>query len=170
MRMRYRLLAAPIVAAMGFAGLTAGSTAVAADDTPSEVVVIDGREFGPEDGLVVEEGEADAGGGIAPTATTSFSRGTTFVSSTEQLQLYYIGNGKAYANVYSGKRWIQSSFRYSRGGEYLIGWQRSNATVNSACTWSAGALVAARVNDSLNPSAPQTKFHYGFSSVNTGAC
>lgn len=148
-------------------GAAAAETAWEKPDGPDSVV-IDGREFGPEDGLVVEVeqfevtpgggpvGEifVDNAGGIAPMATW----GSSYAISTETAQLRYTGKAKAAANIYSGKRIIEVCFWYSRGTQNVSSPRCSNAKV-SGSTWYAGPEVSGSVWDSLDPNAPRTIFN-----------
>lgn len=81
-----------------------------------------------------------------------------------------IGSAKAYANVWNGSRVIQASFKYTRGGQDVIGWQRSSATVNSSCTWSPGQTRSRAIADSLNPRAPKTVWRYSWATLPPQAC
>lgn len=138
------------------------------DATVSDTAVVSGREFGPEDGLVVEVEQVEVvpgsgpvgevfvdNAGIAPLATW----GSSYAISTETVQLRYTGRAKAAANVYSGKRIIRVCFWYSRGTQNVSSPRCSDASV-SGSTWWAGPEVSGSVWDSLDPNAPPTIFNY----------
>lgn len=83
--------------------------------------------------------------------------------------LFRTSVGPARANIYSGKRVIRASFVYRRGGQNVISWQSSSASVRS-CRWSSGSERKKTVYDSLDPNAPTTTFHYSFSMINRNTC
>jgi hypothetical protein len=171
--MQFYRAAAAVVATMGlaFAGAasaSANTTAPESYPTP-ETVTIEGREFGPVDGLevVVEQFEIESGNGPvgevfgttpAPGTITPFATwGTSYATSTETLQLKYTGRAKAAANVYSGKRIIQVCFWYTRDSKVVAGKICSNASSDGG--WRAGVEVSKSVWDSLVPNAPKTIFN-----------
>ncbi len=133
-----------------------------------KTTTIDGRTYGPEDGLVIETGEVPAHS--LTRATTTFTKGTSYVSNTETLQLKYTGRARAMANIYNDQRVIAAKFRYTRDGVDLTGWVTSNAKAGQPCSWQAGPEVSKSVNDSLNPNAPKTKFNYSFTLIGRGVC
>ncbi len=171
--MPLRRMAAATVATVGLAftgAVSAGAntTAVESDTTP-DTVIIDGREFGPEDGLevVVEQFEVETGAGtvgevfdtpLEPGTITPFATwGSSYATSTETLQLKYTGRAKAAANVYNGKRIIQVCFWYTRGTQVVASKICSNASSDSG--WRAGVEKSKSVWDSLVPNAPKTIFN-----------
>lgn len=140
-------------------------------------IVIDGVEYGPEDGLeivnqefVVEPGGepvginlgSTGGGNISPLAVW----GSSYATSTETMQLYYTDRAKAAGNVYSGKRIIQVCFQYTRGGAAVSGNYCSNAVARSGYDWIPGPEVSHGVWDSLNPNAPKTIFNISTVRIN----
>ena len=169
--------------------VAATSTIPALADTPSAsdrvstrdrsgTVVIDGREYGPRDGLRVDtwqfeiepgagpvgkvfEGTSNRPGLVTPMATW----GSSYAISTETLQLYYSGKAKAAANVYNGKRIIQVCIWYTRGGAMKSAKVCSNAT-SSGTYWSSGSEVRTGAWDSLNPWAPPTIFNISTVRIN----
>ena len=106
------------IAAVAPAGV---ASAASPSSTDSRYVVIDGRRFGPKDGLEIDTyrieltsgSTAEVGmiftdpssslGGISPMATW----GASYAISWEDWQWWYHGKAKAAANIYSGKRIIQ---------------------------------------------------------------
>lgn len=167
-----RTLATVVVAASLMSTPAASSAATAGDNgltvNSQDRVVVNGRSYGPEEGLVVEEGEVTLTSKAASTAgkgdvstygTSTFKWGSSYTSSTESLQLKYTGKAYAAANVYSSKRIIQVCFRYTRGNKNVTGWICSNAST-SGSRWVPGKVASKSIWDSLNPSAPKTVFHY----------
>lgn len=155
--------------------LLAGASApfAAAEAKSNDTVVIDGIEYGPEDGLVVEEqqiviepGEGPVGmetiGGIMPMATW----GTSYAISTETLQLYYESKTLAAGNVYQGKRYIQVCSWYTRDGKALTSKKCSGARNMGDNRWVAGTKLTDGVWDSLNPLAPKTIFNITTTKIN----
>jgi len=174
MRMRRKSATVAVAVAM-IVGMGWTGTAMAADrDDSPEAVVIGDRTYGPEDGLVVESGEVALArtrpGTVTPMAAKVFSRGTSYASTNHPTFISYVGKSRAMANIYSSLRVVRASFKYSRGGNDVISWQHSNASVSSSCTWSAGAENSHTVFDSLDPNAPLTKFHYDFVSISPQVC
>lgn len=142
-------------------------------------VEIDGRTYGPEDGLVVESGSMALrrhSHALEPSAAASLlsvtrrTRGSSYVSTDHPTFISYVGRARAMANIYGGKRVVQAGFVYRRGGENVVSWQYSNATNGGGCSWSAGNERKKTVYDSLNPNAPTTTWHYSFSMINPGIC
>lgn len=170
----------------------AGATPVYAD-SPSKpdsangrnnpkTVVIDGREYGPKDGLKVDTYEFEIVPGSGPVGivfedtpkgpgsiTPQITWGASYAISTEWWsQLGYDGKARAMANIFGGKRYIQVCFWYTRAGEGNVsGTYCSNATSNGAA-WSAGPEVTAAVWDSFNPIAPPTIFNFSVVKIDPG--
>lgn len=160
---------------MSMGSASANTLQTDANSSP-DTVVVDGREFGPNDGLVVdiEQFEVVPGGGpvggtfaeappegqVTPMATW----GTSYAISTEVAQLRYNGKGKAAANVFGGKRIIQVCFWYTRNGVTKGSKKCSDAT--SSGTWRPGPEVKESVWDTLNPVAPKTVFNISTSRIN----
>lgn len=172
-----------ILVAIGAMALV-GTPANADDADPSEVpnaeeVEINGRTYGPEDGLVVEGGsvildrqdvESESPNSAALRAPTTFTRGTSYVSTDHPTPFTYEGKARAMANIYNGLRVIRAEFVYKRGGQPVIAPQHSDAIVDSSCNWSAGPEEGHTVIDSMDPNAPVTTFHYDFTSINPSIC
>ena len=166
-----------LVIAVSVGVLFGGTTAVAQDEVPPEVVVGD-HVFGPEDGLRIGSGSTlltsrlSRGPSLAGTmamAMTKYTRGKTWVSTDHPTAVSYQGAAEAWGNVYNGARYIRASFKYTRNGADLIAWQSSTAK-QTGCTWSGGPLVVKTVMDSLDPNAPVTAFRYDFASMPPTAC
>lgn len=163
------------------AGSSGAYAAVSAGDgdsaPPTEVV--GGREYGPEDGLVVDVetfeivpggdpvgryfGTTAEPGQINPLAQW----GTSHAISTEIVQLRYDGKAKAAGNVYSGLRIVKVCFWYSRGSTNVSSEKCSSARL-SGTTWSAGPEVTHSVWDSLDPGAPRTEFNIRTTRIDPG--
>ncbi|XBH21713.1 hypothetical protein V5R04_00340 [Jonesiaceae bacterium BS-20] len=160
--------------ALVFSGISTPASAVV--EEPSETLTIDGRTYGPEDGLIteIEQHEVGAGeapvnvfyisgssaGGITPYATW----GSSYATSTETAQLKYTGKAKAGANVFDGKRIIQVCVWYTRGGAQVGSKVCSNATPPGTA-WKAGPEKTVSVWDSLNPVASKTIFNISTSRI-----
>ncbi|RPF27778.1 hypothetical protein EDD32_2276 [Georgenia muralis] len=141
--------------------------------------VIGGREYGSEDGLVVDvEQFAIVPGGdpvgryfgttVSPGQITPMVQwGTSYAISTEVVQLRYDGKARAAGNIYSGLRIINVCFWYSRGGTNVSSEKCSSARL-SGTTWSAGPEVTHSVWDSLNPGAEQTVFNIRTTRIDPG--
>lgn len=161
-----------------FADSPSGSDSENARTHP-KTVVIDGREYGPKDGLQVdtfqfeiEPGSGSVGivfedrsnkpGSIIPQITW----GASYAISTEWWsQLGYDGKARAAANIYSGKRIVQVCMWYTRGGAAVSGTVCSTANY-LAGTWSAGPEATISVWDSLDPFAPPTIFNVSTVRIN----
>lgn len=150
--------------------MTAAPSVVLANEPPDpDTVVIGGREYGPEDGLVVETSQYESGGepvgeimgrpsssqrGFAPLATW----GSSYAISEEFAFVRHDGRARAAANIFNGLRIIEVRFWYTRNGVRLnsdtISRARSDGT-----RWIAGPEVRASVNDSLGFNDPPTIFN-----------
>ena len=146
-----------------------------------KTIVIDGREYGPKEGLkvdslqfeiepgsgpvgVVFEDTSNGGGPITP----EVAWGASYAISTEWWsQLGYDGKAKAAANIFAGQRIIQVCYWYTRGGQLVSAIYCSNATSNGVA-WAPGGEVTSAVWDSLDPFAPQTIFHVDTARINPG--
>lgn len=137
----------------------------------SGTVVIDGREYGPRDGLRVDTWQIEIEPGAGPVGmvfdgvssrpglvTPMATWGSSYAISTETVQLYYSGKAKAAANVYNGRRIIQVCIWYTRGGVMKSAKVCSNAT-SAGTYWSPGSEVRTGAWGSLNPWAPPTIFN-----------
>jgi hypothetical protein len=117
----------------------AGATPVFADSPSAchsgnardhlKTVVIDGREYGPKDGLKVDTFQCEIEPGSGPvgivfgdtpqgpgSVTPQIAWGTSYAWSTETLLIRYDGKAKADANIFDGKRIIQVCIWYTRDG------------------------------------------------------
>lgn len=161
-----------LMAILMMVGIVAMSGPAAAAENGSQSsgseAVVD-EEYGPEDGLEVttetlelvpgegpvevEYGEApSAPGEIAPLKTW----GSSYATSTEYAQLYYVGRAKAAGNVYDGKRIIGVCVQYVQPG-------RSSDKVCSRATstgssWRAGSEKSVGFWDNLSDNWPRTVF------------
>lgn len=175
-----RLVALAVGATLFFAGSPASAEDVRSDEVedPQEVE-IDGRTYGPEDGLVVESGSmvleghdraSETSEAVALQGLTQVNRGSSYVSTDHPNPAWYTGRARAMANIYSGNRVVGAGFVYRRGGNDVIGWQYSSATVGSSCNWSAGPEKKKTAFDDPNPNAPVTTWHYSFSMIDPRVC
>jgi hypothetical protein len=141
--------------------------------------VIDGREYGPKDGLKVdtyqceiEPGSGTVGiefrdapqgpGSVTPQATW----GSSYAISTEWWsQLGYDGKAKAAANIFNNKRIIQVCMWYTRGGAAVSGTVCSNAA-STGGSWLSGPEKTMSVWDSLNSRDPPTVFNFSTVRIN----
>jgi hypothetical protein len=144
-----------------------------------KTVVIDGREYGPKDGLKVdtyqceiEPGSGTVGiefrdapqgpGSVTPQATW----GSSYAISTEWWsQLGYDGKAKAAANIFNNKRIIQVCMWYTRGGAAVSGTVCSNAA-STGGSWFSGPEKTMSVWDSLDSRDPPTVFNFSTVRIN----
>jgi hypothetical protein len=145
-------------------------------------VVIDGREYGPKDGLqidtwqfeiepgsgsvglVFDDMTSDAPGSITPMATW----GASYAISTEWWsQLGYDGKAKAAANIWNGLRIIKVCMWYTRGG-VVVAAQVCSTASSPWGTWLPGPEKTMSVWDSLDPFAPPTVFNFSITRINPG--
>ena len=136
-------------------------------------IVIDGEEFTAEDDSL----ELHTITGTRENDPTNYENrdwwpyhnayyrwGTSWVRNQEIGYLSYRGTTQAGGNVYKGKRIVQTSLKYKRGGT-VLGTAKSTA-VHKSGRWKAGSVSAVWANDSLNSKAPQTQFTYNYYTVN----
>jgi hypothetical protein len=146
-----------------------------------KTVIIDGREYGPKDGVEVDtfscelepgsgsvgivfDGTQQSPGQVSPMITW----GASYAISTEWWsQLGYDGRAKAAANLYSGKRIVQVCIWYTREGDGVVGAKVCSNASSPSGTWLPGPEVTTSAADSLNPFAPHTVFN--FSTVRIGS-
>lgn len=102
-------------------------------------------------------------------STTTFPRGTSYVSTEHNTPFTYIGRARAMGNTWNSQRVTRASFVYRRGGQNVIGWQRAYAGISN-CTWPAGPETKKTVWDSFQIGAPKTTFHYEFYYLHPSAC
>jgi hypothetical protein len=179
--MRRRLTGMVAVGVMSVGLALSAGPAVAGETTEEtgETVVINGREFGPEDGLVITEesfelkpgGESvgqwfpstPAPGEIGPMANW----GASYAYTNEIAQLLYRGYGHAAGNVYSGLRIIGVCFWWTRGGARLSPDTCSNAW-STGSSWNPGLHVGRDQWDTLDPNAPPTVFNIRTTRIQPG--
>lgn len=168
--------------ALTFALLMLGPGAVGAAASESEDTespssgVADGRTFGPEDGYSVttesypitpgdEPLEVLFGDSLPPETVSPFATwGSSYATSTEYAQFFYVGKARAAGNVFSGERIIKVCIWYSHPG-------RSSNTVCSSATsngstWSAGSEASVSFVDNFSVNWPQTTFHIQTTRIN----
>ena len=178
---------ATCVLAAGIIGTPSAAMAASHDSTilsgmttaSQSEVTIDGRSYGPEDGLVITTGsialdrasdpQRDAlrgtGSSLDSTGTTAnFYFGPSYATSNETAQFFYQGRSYAAANIYGGKRIVGVCVKYTRGGADLTGNYCSNAYSNTG-SWSPGRVNGTNIHDTLDPNAPQTIFRYSTSRI-----
>ncbi|AZS46126.1 hypothetical protein [Microbacterium oxydans] len=146
------------------------SPAMAEEISEDDTVVVNGREFGPEDGvtvttedIVLVPGAGDEVGkewvDTPPPGTfvPYDTWGTSYAISREIAYLFYEGKAKAAANVYNGQRIIQVCIQYQRNGVGVADRRCSGAT-STGSAWRAGAEVLSYASDSPELVAPPTVF------------
>lgn len=172
------------IAALAACLVAIPGAAIAAGGDPGEgdadgTVTIDGRTFGPEDGLVIDPGSATVSG---PRATspriatdtarssgavtpqigtgdlTKYSWGTSYASSQESNFLWYYAKARAMANLYSSKRVVAVTVGYSLcrndGSRYNSPRVTSNASSNGSRWYADSTERVLKVSD--NATAPST--------------
>lgn len=112
---------------------------------------------------VLTPGEGGAGATWPTTpppgeVTTNIVWGSSYSISSERVQFIYTGSTWAAANIYNNRRIIQTCFWYTQD-------QRRSATTcsnadSSTRVWRPGPVNRASFQDTLNPVAPQTQFHF----------
>jgi len=162
----------------GLIPLAASPAMANTQDETQETVVVDGREYGPEDGVSVTTesfeltaGELESVGveyGSAPSEGDFGTRaawGASYATSTEYVQYYYKGAAKAAGNVYSGQRIIQVCIQYTRSGVGVADRRCSNASSNGS-RWAAGPETLSYATDSLSLNGPKTVFNIQTTRIN----
>ncbi|MBM7473783.1 hypothetical protein [Curtobacterium herbarum] len=167
--------------------LTAGMTSFVAtpafadgDAASQDSITINGREFGPEDGLVtttesfeITPGTGDTVGSTYPTDRAPgviqplADWGSSYARSSEYVQYFYKGTAKAAANVFSGKRIVQVCIQYTRSGKGVADKRCSNAKSNGS-SWSAGAEAVSYAADAAYVTGPRTVFNISTSRIDPG--
>lgn len=143
-----------------FADSPSRSDPVNDQDRP-KTVVIDGREYGPKDGLTVDTLQFEIERGSGPvgvvfedtsskpgSVTPQDTWGSSYAISTETLLIRFDGKAKAAANIYGGKRIIQVCIWYTRDGVQKGDKVCSNATSNGS-SWLSGPEVTTWCWDDL---------------------
>ncbi|WP_030147787.1 hypothetical protein [Mycetocola saprophilus] len=170
--------AVAITATLAFTGLPAAptdSTESQSSEPPSNIT-IDERTYGPEEGLTWESGsfsleKYSSDDGPRPLSNEyRVDRGSSFVSSTHDSSVRYIGQSYAAGNVYQGSRYISAQHKYMRDGANVNDWQIAYAANNGSCNWTPGKAKVSIVMDTLNPWATPTEFRWDFGTVNPQVC
>jgi len=163
-----RILSIAVAAAVAIVVTSPTSTVAAASaKAAAPEITIDGRAFGPEDGLVVTKSYPRPVTNAMRAATT-YAFGSSYARTSERIQLYYNGESLAAANVFNSRRIVQVCFQYTRDGSN-VGGACSNASFGT-CPPSRGSVATKRVIDSLVPNAPQTRFSYSTSRIDPNVC
>ena len=142
-------------------GAIGGSGASAAGNTTPALI-----SSAASGGQTTDTYQAEITSGAAPitlllTDKQSMARaawGASYATSTEIVQLYYLGKARAAANIYQNQRIISVCIWYTRNGSTVAGEVCSNATY-SGSSWVAGPEVSLGVWDSLNWNDPHTIFN-----------
>lgn len=164
--MAKRLMSVIAAAAMvaGVASSAAAAEGDSADSLGSGSVTINGKTYGPEDGVVVLEYSSSASAGLrldvpetnVPTGPLfRVFWGSSWASSQESNVLYYYAKAQAKGNIYQNQRVFQvrswESLCNNNGGRYNSSVATSTAWSNGS-SWFAGPQVQIKAQD--NPSAP----------------
>ncbi len=168
---RFFVSAFAVVMVLGATPVMAASPTDAAASAKTDTVVIDGREYGPKDGLVVDVGRVELtrgggdvvfdwpetgtkhGGGVTP----QYTWGSSYAISSETLEIRFDGKAKAGANVFNNVRIIQVCIWYERAGAQQGDKVCSNATSNGM-RWYPGPEKTTWCWDDL--SSNHTIFNY----------
>lgn len=153
-----------------FADSPSGSGSENARNHP-KTVVIDGREYGPKDGLKIDtfQIEIEPGSGTVGvvfedtsntpgSVTPQIAWGSSYAISTETFQIRYDGKAKAAANIFNGKRIIQVCIWYTRDNVQKGDKVCSNAASTGA-SWLSGPEVTTWCWDDLSWLVPPTIFN-----------
>ena len=141
-------------------------------------ITIDGHTFGPTDNLqehtltVSPSDNSERGardwGHWSPYRNTYISWGTSWVRNQEIGYYHYRGTTQAGANIYQGKRIIQTKLSYRKNGT-ITGTAVSNAHINGNGTFSPGDVATVWATDSPVWNAPKTEYLYTYYTVNKDA-
>lgn len=145
-----------------------------------KTVVVDGREYGPKDGLEVDTFQFEIEPGSGPVGlvfedtskepgsiTPQVAWGASYAISTEWWsQLGYDRKARAAANIFNGKRIVQVCMWYTRAGEGNVSPTVCSTANFLAGTWSSGPEKTMPVWDSPNPIAPPTVFNFSTVRIN----
>jgi hypothetical protein len=141
-------------------------------------ITIDGHTFGPADNLqehtltVSSSDNSERGardwGHWSPYRNTYISWGTSWVRNQEIGYYHYRGTTQAGANIYQGKRIIQTKLSYRKNGT-ITGTAVSNAHINGNGTFSPGNVATVWATDSPALNAPTTEYLYTYYTVNKDA-
>lgn len=169
----------------------AGATPVFADSpSPSDsvnapghpkTIVINGREYGPKDGLKVDTFQFEIEPGSGPVGlvlggtsngpgslTPLVTWGASYAISEETLQLFYTGRAKAAANVYDNLRIVRVCIWYTRDGAGVVGPEVCSNADSSTGVWMPGPEAMTSATDSLHPFDPPTVFNISTVRINPG--
>lgn len=152
------------------------------DSTSETTATVNGRTFGPADGLSVDPGkltvlrggggrtvilESRTAAGVTPMVATGdlykWSWGTSYVSTQESNYVWYYAKARAMANIYNSKRVVKVTGGYSlcnsNGTRYNSPLLVSNAT-STGSSWLADSQERMlRVSDNITaPSTCKTTF------------
>lgn len=173
---RSRILAIGVVAVMS-AIVTSPALAAGPEDRP-DTVIIDGRTFGPDEGVEVVTGteklkrgsgqvavifDSESKGGITPLKTW----GASYAISEETLQIRYDGRAKAAGNLWGSpsKRIIKVCIWYERPAGVQQGDRVCSTAHSDGARWIAGAEATTWCWDDLNPFAPVTQFKWALTLI-----
>lgn len=167
---RFFVSAFAVVMVLGATPVRAASPSDAAASAKGETVVIDGREYGPKDGLVVDvhQVELTRGGGDVVFdwpetgtkhggVTPQIAWGSSYAISTETLEVRFDAKAKAGANVFNNVRIIQVCVWYTRANVQKGDKVCSNAT-SDGLRWYPGPEKTTWCWDDL--SADHTIFNW----------
>lgn len=130
-------------------------------------IVIDGRTYGPKDGLEVATETFEVTPGGSPVGATYNSAtggistqavwGSSYAYSQELFSVSYVGRAKAGGNIVDGKRIVRVCFWWTQA-------DRTSATTCANANFSAGKYspgpeVSNNFYDSLGLNAPKSFFH-----------
>lgn len=163
---------------------TSVASGVTVTVTTPQSLTINGHTYGPEDGLVVTtydtampststgttlESAAPSSTSapeIYPNQSREYDYGSSYAKTTESHQIRYTGVAHAAGNVYTGKRYIEVCFSYTRGSKTLGKGKQCSSAYADANSWTAGASVTDTVTDNIIPFTPSTTFHYNTVTIN----
>ncbi len=131
-------------------------------------IVIDGHEFGAEDGLVISterfedptDGRTVAGWSEEPSTGINPHAiwGASYAYSWHVNSVTYRGYALAAGNVYRGLRIVRVCFWYTRNGKPVSNKVCAKAIFRDGF-WVKGPEATGLANDSLDPDAPRTIFN-----------
>lgn len=159
----------PLMLAAALGGLGAPE-ALGSQPSSADSVVIDGREFGPAEGLEVDvrtipltpgsaEVQVELQDKVKPRSVSAEATwGASYAISTETAQIRYDGKARAAANIYNLKRIVQVCIWYTRDGVQKGDKVCSNA-VSDGFAWYPGPEVTTWCWDDLSWNVPVTQFN-----------
>lgn len=168
------MAAALLMSSIGVAGASAAD-AIGLEDPTSQTVVVNGQEYGPEDGVevVTESFAVTPGGGPvgsfyggSPGGISTFDVwGSSYATSAEIAYLYYQGKAKAGGNVFNGQRIIDVCIWYTRVGVNPSATVCSSASYNGY-SWVAGSEKTVGFWDNLSVNWPSSVFNIRTTRIN----